>query len=70
MDQNHAMTVEERLQETARLRTDAENARRTASRAFYQAVRAAAKQNMPKTRIAEVAGISRQTVHQILKEER
>lgn len=33
-------------------------------------IRAAAKRGWTKVRIAQVAGVSRQTVHEILKEER
>lgn len=41
--------------------------RRENAAALHHMVRQAAKQGWPKTRIAKVAGISRQTVHEILR---
>ena len=59
---------EARLEKAGLRRTKAEQERHAATRQLAVAVRAAAKAGMSKTHIAYVAGISRQTVHDILRD--
>lgn len=59
----------QRLNQAATEREAAERLRNATSVQLHRIVREADEAGWPKTRIAEVAGISRQTVHQILRED-
>lgn len=65
------MTVTETESWLNHLRRDRERIQRGRARVAIdtkKAVLAAGKEGIPKTRIAELAGISRQTVHEMLKD--
>lgn len=59
--------LEQRLTDAGQLRRNAEAERLWRARHLHETVREAAVAGWTKTRIAEVAGISRQTVHSILR---
>lgn len=59
-----------RLAYAGNRRRDAISERRIAAQLLREAIHEAADDGWPKNRIAEIAGISRQTVHEILKGER
>jgi DNA-binding XRE family transcriptional regulator len=63
-----ATLLEARLAKAGLRRSRAEQERHAATQGLAVAVRAAAKAGMTKTHIAYVAGISRQTVHEILRD--
>lgn len=60
--------LQQRLQDAGNARRRAEKDRLTAAQLLHRTVREAARKGWAKTRIAEVAGISRQTVHDILRD--
>ena len=59
---------EARLKQAGLRRFTAQEEYFHSTRLLQAAVRTAAKNGMTKTRIAEVAGVSRQTVHEILRD--
>lgn len=61
-------TLEDRLIDAGIARRDAEIARRRTAQTLHEVVREAAKADWSKTKIAVVSGLSRQTVHEILKD--
>lgn len=57
------------LNDAGKRRADAEKERSAATLALTEAVRQAGKRGMTPTQIAKQAGVSRQTVHAMLKKE-
>lgn len=60
--------LDRRLKQVGTRRVSAEHKRIMAARDLHETVREAAEAGWTKTRIAKVAGISRQTVHEILRD--
>lgn len=61
-------SLEHRLAAAGAARVEAETARLETGATLRRVVREAHDAGWPKTRIAEVAGVSRQTIHDILKD--
>jgi DNA-binding XRE family transcriptional regulator len=62
-------SLEQRLRDAGNNRRTAETERLAAASLLHRLVREAARKGWTKTRIAEVAGIARQTVHDILRDD-